>query len=88
MSASTHIHLNDTEDVVAWIAANVSKTIAKASHEGHDLNTVMTRMTSDRVLNLIRTAYLHCARQGQDRPDAIRRIGVRLIAEYCRQYDL
>jgi hypothetical protein len=88
MNDTTRIHLKDTTEVVAYIAAKVSESLAAEGFPGHDLETVMTRMTSDRVLATIRGAYTHMARRGDDRPSAISKIGVRLIAEYYTQHNL
>ena len=82
------VHLATTTDVVAWIAANVAKTIAGKHAPGHDLNTVMRRMTSDNILGTIRTAYVFRCERGYDRPESIKMIGCRVIAEYCREYGL
>lgn len=82
------VHLDTTEDVVAWLAASVAKTIANAGHAGHDLETVLTRMTSDAILDTIRSAYTHWASQGRDRRTGIEKIGVRLIHEYRRTYGI
>lgn len=82
------VHLEDTTEVVAWIAANVSKTIAAAGHAGHDLETVMGRMTTDSVLSWVRQAWEFRCRRGDDRPESVKLIGVRLIAQYCAQFGL
>jgi hypothetical protein len=87
MTATT-VNLKTTTDVVAWLAANVATTIASANLPGHDLDRVMARMTTDRVLAAIRTAYTTCAARGDHRPTAVKKIGVRLIAEYYRQHGL
>lgn len=84
MTATT-IHLETTNDVVAFIAGKVSQTIASANLPGHDIDTVTARMTTDRVLDSIRTAYVDWCQRGGHRPTAISKIGVRLIAEYYRQ---
>jgi hypothetical protein len=82
------ITLNTTTDVVAWIAANVSKTIASANLPGHDLNKVMAVMTSDDMLSRIRTAYVGQAEQGKDRPTTIQKLGVYLISRYYQDFGL
>lgn len=88
MNTSQTIHLKDTTEVVGYIAARTAETIAARGYPGHDLHTVMDRMTSDRVLETIRAAYVHWAAAGNDRPTGIVRIGVRLIAEYRRTFGL
>lgn len=88
MTTSNTITLKDTTEVVAWIAANVSKTIASASLEGHDLNKVMSVMTTDDMLSRIRTAYAGEAAKGTDRPTIIKRLGVYLIARYYQDNGL
>lgn len=88
MAASTTIRLKDATEVTAWIATKVAETIAKAGREGHDLDTVLFRMTSTKVLATIRVAYIHQVENGVDKPEAIKKIGVRLIAEYRKTYDL
>lgn len=85
---TTTITLKDTTEVVAWIAANVSKTIASANLPGHDLNKVMAFMTSDYMLDRIRTAYTGEAAQGKHRPTIIKRLGSYLIARYYRDFGL
>ncbi|NUR01312.1 MAG: hypothetical protein HOY79_33750 [Streptomyces sp.] len=82
------VQLANTTEVVAWIAANVAKTIAADNHAGHDLDTVMRRMTTDGVLSTIRSAYEFRCTRGDDRPESIKLIGVRLIAEYCKTFGL
>lgn len=86
--ATTTVTLNTTTEVVAWIAANVSKTIASANIPGHDLDKVMNVMTTDGMLSRIRTAYVGQAAQGKDRPTIIKRLGVYLIARYYADFGL
>lgn len=88
MTATKTISLATTTDVVAYIASTVAKVIATEGFPGHDIDTVGTRMTSDTVLSTIRDAYVHMARRGDDRPTAISKIGVRLIAEYYNEFQL
>lgn len=82
------VHLNTTTEVVAYIAATTAQTIANRGVGGHDLDIVMHRMTSDRVLSQIRTAYLRRVQAGQHRPTAITKIGVSLITEYRTRYGI
>jgi hypothetical protein len=87
MTATT-VNLKTTTDVVAWIAANVAKTIAASNHPGHDLPTVMHRMTADSALEMIRAAYTFRCERGDDRPESVKLIGCRLVAEYCNTFNL
>lgn len=87
MDART-VRLNTTTDVVAYIAATTAQAIANKGVDGHDLDTVMRRMTSDRVLSQIRSAYLRRAKAAQHRPTAITKIGVNLITEYRTHYGI
>lgn len=87
-AAASKIHLKDTEEVVAWIAATAAKSIGAAGIPGHNLHTVMERMTSGKVLDTIRAAYTTWAATGKDRPEGITKIGVRLIQEYRRTYGI
>jgi tellurite resistance protein len=87
MSTKT-VRLNTTTDVVAYIAATTAQAIADKGVDGHELETVMHRMTSDRVLSQIRTAYLRRAQAGEHRPTAITKIGVGLITEYRTHYGI
>lgn len=82
MTART-VHLAGTEDVVAWIAAAVTRTIADGNHPDHDLETVGAVMTSDAILDLIRDTYVSRCRRGLDRNESIRVICAKLIAFYC-----
>ncbi|WP_330346650.1 hypothetical protein OG858_46915 (plasmid) [Streptomyces europaeiscabiei] len=82
------VRLKTTTDVVAWIAANVSQTIASAEIPGHDLDAVMAVMTSDDMLGRIRIAYVRAAAQGKDRPTVIKNLGVYLIARYYADFQL
>lgn len=84
----TTVQLATTIDIVAYIAATTAQAIASKGVDGHDLDTVMYRMTSDRALSQIRAAYLRRARAGQHRPTAITKIGVALIAEYRTRYGI
>lgn len=85
MSATT-VRLESTTEVVAWIAANAAKMIAAGNHPGHDLDTVMQRMTADSVLEMIRAAYTFRCERGDDRPGSVKLIGCRIIAEYCNTF--
>jgi hypothetical protein len=87
MSATT-VNLKTTTDVVAWIAANAAKVIAAGNHPGHDLDTVMGRMTTDGILGMIRAAYTFRCERGDDRPESVKLIGCRVIAEYCNTFGL
>lgn len=82
------VTLNDTTEVVAWIAANVSKTIASANIPGHDLTKVMNFMTSDYMISRIRAAYVGEAAKGKHRPTIIKRLGSYLIARYYADFGL
>ncbi|MFE5037092.1 hypothetical protein [Streptomyces sp. NPDC056683] len=85
MSATT-VRLDTTTDVVAWIAANAAQVIAAGNHTGHDLDAVMQRMTADSVLETIRAAYTFRCQRGDDRPESVKLIGCRIIAEYCNTF--
>lgn len=87
-ASAAKIHLKDTTEVVAWIAATVARSISAAGIPGHDLHTVMDRMTTNQALDTIRTAYTTWAGDGKDRPEGITKIGVRLIQEYRRTYGI
>ncbi|MGW7688789.1 hypothetical protein ACWGMA_07835 [Streptomyces asiaticus] len=84
----TTVQMAATTGVVAYIAATTAQAIANKGVDGHDLDTVMHRMTSDRVLSQIRTAYVRRSRAGQHRPTAITKIGVNLITEYRTHYGI
>lgn len=83
---ATQIHLKDATEVTAWVATKVAETIAKAGYEGHNLDTVLYRMTNTKVLATIRTAYINWVEKGGDKNEGITKIGVRLITEYRRTY--
>ncbi|MEU9218946.1 hypothetical protein AB0D47_20620 [Streptomyces sp. NPDC048376] len=87
MTAKT-VHLNTTTDVVAYIAATTAQAIANKGVTGHNLETAVHRMTSDRVLSQIRAAYIRRAQAGQHRSTAITRIAVGLITEYRTHYGI
>jgi len=82
------VGLRTTTDIVAYITATTAQVIAGKGVDGHDLDTVMRRMTSDRVLSQIRAAYLRRARDGQRRPAAITKVGVSLVTEYRTHYGI
>lgn len=84
----TTVQLATTLDAVAYIAATTAQAIANKGVDGHDLDTVMYRMTSDRALSQISAAYLRRVRAGQHRPTAITKIGVALITEYRTRYGI
>ncbi|MFB8442679.1 hypothetical protein ACFC7A_26875 [Streptomyces niveus] len=82
------VNCSNTAEVVAWIAGNVARVIATAEKPGHDLHTVMGRMTTDRVMDRIRAVYLSEVDHGAHRPEVIMRIGIELIEEYLGQFEL
>ncbi|MFE9319091.1 hypothetical protein ACFYNV_29015 [Streptomyces albidoflavus] len=79
----TTIRIRTTEDAVAHIAAMATKVIAEDGHEGHDLEAVGARITSDEVLDTIRRAYLRRLGEGMTVREAFTRTGQALIAHYC-----
>ncbi|MFB7496060.1 hypothetical protein ACFC09_15435 [Streptomyces sp. NPDC056161] len=79
----TTIRIRNTEDAVSGIAALATKVIAAGGHEGHDLETVGTRMTSDEVLDAIRRSFSANIRRGLNTREAFTATGQSLIAHYC-----
>ncbi|WP_328638408.1 hypothetical protein [Streptomyces canus] len=78
------IKIENTEDAVAQIAALATKVIADGGHEGHDLETVGTIMTSDAVLDAIRNSFTrNLAKDGATVKDVFTATGQALIAHYC-----
>lgn len=77
------IQVRNTEDAVATIAALATRVIAEAGHEGHGLEAVGERLTSDAVLDTIRAAYDRRTGQGATPKDAVIAVGQSLIAHYC-----
>ena len=82
---STMIRIRNTEDAVSVIAALTTRVIADGGHEGHDLETVGARITSDAVLDTIRTAYERRTGNGATPKDAVIAVGQSLIAHYCNK---
>lgn len=72
-----------TEDAVPVIAALATKVIAAAGHPGHGLEYVGTVMTSDAVLDKIRTAYERHTRRGLTAKEAVIAVGQTVVASYC-----
>ncbi|MDH6544140.1 hypothetical protein [Streptomyces sp. SPB4] len=77
------IRIRNTEDAVAEIAALTTRVIAAAGHPGHGLESVGQIITSDTVLETIRTAYNRRITQGATPKDAVIAVGQSLIAHYC-----
>ncbi|WP_406501575.1 hypothetical protein OHA04_27535 [Streptomyces sp. NBC_01590] len=77
------IRITGTEDAVATIAALTTRVIAEGGHKGHDLETVGRIITSDTVLDTIRTAYDRRIANGATPKDAVTAVGQSLIAHYC-----
>lgn len=77
-----------TDEVVAWIAGTVARVLASVDRPGHDLRTVMRRMTTDRVMNRIRGVYLSRRADGATQRDVTMRIGQELIEEYVRHHSM
>lgn len=82
------IQLKTAAEVAAYIAATTAQAIANKGVDGHDLDTVMGRVTADRVLSQIHSAYLRRVRDGQHRPTAMTKIGANLITEYRTHYGI
>ncbi|MEV7581585.1 hypothetical protein [Streptomyces erythrochromogenes] len=80
---SRTIRIRNTEDAVAVIAAHTTRVIAAAGHPGHDLESVGQVITSDTVLQTIRTAYSRRIAQDATPKDAVIAVGQSLIAHYC-----
>ncbi|WP_138909967.1 hypothetical protein [Streptomyces chryseus] len=80
---SRTIRIRSTEDAVAEIAAMTTRVIAEGGHEGHDLETVGRIITSDTVLDTIRTAYDRRISSGETVKAAVIAVGQSLIAHYC-----
>ncbi|MCY0957707.1 hypothetical protein, partial [Streptomyces sp. H27-H5] len=77
---SRTIRIRTTEDAVVEIAALTTRVIVKGGHEGHDLETVGRIITSDTVLDTIRTAYDRWVGNGATPKDAVIAVGQSLIA--------
>ncbi|MFF8786961.1 hypothetical protein [Streptomyces sp. NPDC015125] len=77
------IRIRSTEDAVAVIAAMATKAIAAGAHPGHDLEAAGTRMTTDDVLDRIRTAYNRHAAGGATPKESVIAVGQTLVAAYC-----
>lgn len=77
------ITIRTTEDAVSTIAALATRVIAEGNHPGHDLEKVGRILTSDRVLDTIRTAYNKRIAEGVTTKDAVIRVGQIMIAHYC-----
>ncbi|MEW2071807.1 hypothetical protein [Streptomyces sp. NPDC007346] len=80
---SRTIRIRSTEDAVAEIAATTTRVIAEGGHKGHDLETVGRIITSDAVLDTIRTAYDRRTAEGATPKEAVIAVGTQLIAHYC-----
>lgn len=87
MTATT-IHLETTSDVIGYIAARATEAIASKNAPGHDLDTVLTRMTTDKALSTMRSAYEFRLAAGDAEQDAAIKVGVRMIQAYRIQYDI
>jgi hypothetical protein len=72
-----------TEDAVPVIAALATETIAAGGHDGHTLESVGAVMTSDAVLDRIRTAYDRHTGNGLTPKQAVIKVGQTVIATYC-----
>lgn len=84
-------HLADTEaitKVTAYIAARAAVTIKADRAPGHDLDTVMRRMTSDSALDTIRRAYAFRITAGDGAEDAADKVGRRMVRAYRDQYGI
>ncbi|MFJ2110602.1 hypothetical protein ACIOEX_01515 [Streptomyces sp. NPDC087850] len=67
------------------IAALTTRTIASFNHPGHDLEHVGRIITSDAVLELIRTSYNRHTSRGLTPKDAVIKVGQTVIATYCNR---
>ncbi|WP_309317429.1 hypothetical protein [Streptomyces salinarius] len=78
----TTITISNTEDAVAAIAALATKSIASHGLPGHSLEEAGERMTSDDVLDRIRTAYNRHTGNGMTPKDAVIAVGQTVTAAY------
>lgn len=84
-------HLADTDaltKVTAYAAARAALTIAADHTPGHDLDTVMARMTTSRALDTIRRAYTHRIHAGDSAKEAADKVGLRMVRAYRDHYGL
>lgn len=75
--------VNSTEDAIPVIAAMATKVIAAAGHPGHGLDYVGSVITSDAVLDRIRTAYDRHTGNGLTPKEAVIEVGQAVVASYC-----
>ncbi|EMF20387.1 hypothetical protein H114_32629 [Streptomyces gancidicus BKS 13-15] len=80
---SRTIRIRTTEDAVAVVAALATQTIAAARHGHHTTDYVGAIMTSDEVLDKIRTAYERHTAKGLNPREAITAVGQTVVASYC-----
>jgi hypothetical protein len=80
---STTIRIRNTEDAVAVVAAMATKVIAKSGHGHHTTEYVGRIMTSDAVLDKIRTAYERHTANGKTPKEAVIAVGQTVVASYC-----
>lgn len=82
------VSLETAEDGVAYIAAQVIRTIAGAGAPGHDREAVAARVLSDRALDAVRAAYVGRVEAGAAPVDALREVGTAMIRSYRRTHGI
>jgi len=84
-------HLADIEaitEVTAYIAARAAVTIKADQAPGHDLDTVMRRMTCDSALDTIHRAYAIRITAGDGAKEAAIKVGLRMVRAYRDHYGI
>lgn len=79
------VTLDGIEDVVAYIGANSVKVLASVRHPGHDVDTIAAVVLSDAFLDKIRAGYVRRVEGGMATDQAVKEVGVNLIAIYAEK---
>lgn len=87
--AGRTIRVDNVEQAIPVVITYITMALAGAGIAGHDMSTVCARMTTDKVMDTIRTAYTYRTDALGDTPkEAVVSIGVRLIEAYRVKYGI
>lgn len=83
------IVVHNVEQAIPVIITYTTMAIANAGVSGHDMNAVCAQMTTDKVMDTLRAAYLYRTNVKGDTPkEAVVSVGVRLIQAYRTKFGI
>ncbi|MDF3141506.1 MULTISPECIES: hypothetical protein [unclassified Streptomyces] len=82
------VQLDTLADVAGYIVGTAAGAIATLGIEGHDVETVLSRLTEPRFADTVTGLYARAVDEGKDKVATIGAIGGALVRSYRRHYGI